>query len=427
MDSLGEHELTTETYPTMFVTGTDIEEDLPTALSPCSPCGRCWLYRSAKTPDIFAVRNITAALSTPLSRFQSFLELSPSARSRENFNTLLELAIRHTSYAQAFRILRWMNSEQVKPDDRTLALYVRLLVRTGRRDAAWSFVRRILAHRAPANILDILVEVLGDQDSNYRAIHRPSISDSSRRKGAAYPFARDVCRMILSCISQTSQTNDHRSDRVILAATRSLLRSSEIQTARDLTLRWISRLQGFISKPRRRRILGLLHLHLESWGTGTNAFFKGRTFSSSFLDKHPCLRPDSSTLFLLLRPLIRAQTHSTTHALQLIRSFRKKWGPRVIDSRVRRRIAAIATREGNLSVAREYLDAEAKASLSRDRRAVRDRVAYCPICSPSSYITPRRSSISEKVRWVRMRRRLRTRVRQKTMPRTMYHKQPQYL
>lgn len=426
VDILGEHEFSEPgSCREAFVSDVDLKGLLQIAVIPCEQSRPASEDAGVSASDEFRFRSKKEALSIPFNRLLSYQELHPPTHSTPTFNSLLALAIRHTAYPQAFRILHQMDAEQIRPDDRTRALYVRLLARIGRREAALNFVRRNLAHRTPMDILGIWIEILGKHDPDLASPHLALIGGKRRRRDSAPPFAWNVYRILLSCISGHPQADDHRMDRVVIAAVRSLLHSSEIGAARILTMYWISRLQGYIGRPRRQRLLDLLHLHLATSDMGTNAFFKGRTLATTFMGKHPCLRPNSSTLFLLLRPLTRAQTNTTTHALQLVRNYRQKWGSRVIDSRVRRRIASIATREGRLSVARRWTEEEDRVSSSRDRCALIGQVMGGDRRSTHPHASSRKDAISEKMRWRWLKRRVRVRVRRKAGSPIMYYKEGQ--
>lgn len=336
----------------------------------------------------------------PLKRLLSDQESEASLSSVPYFNALLEITIRHAAYSRAFRILQWMRSEGLRPDVTTNALYVRLLIRVGQHEKAWAFLRRTCNLNAD-NFLDVLVEAVGYSNPSILS-RRDQIGATVKRNLLKPSVAWDVYKIFSVYLSQQTFAKDLRMDRLVITIVRSLLLSSEVGAARNLSKLWLSLSDGFISRPRRKKLLELLHVHLARSDTGTSSFYKQRAFVSSFLDQHPCLRPDSSTLFLLLRPLTRAQNGSTTRAMQLVLHYRKRWGDRVIDSRVCRRMSSIATREGRLSVAQVWAEQEERVATWRYRRALVQKVSYGQ-SKPNA--GSRKMEITERWRWVWARRR----------------------
>ncbi|CCM04187.1 uncharacterized protein FIBRA_06350 [Fibroporia radiculosa] len=64
----------------------------------------------------------------------------------------------------------------------------------------------------------------------------------------------------------------------------------------------------------------------------------------------PTLEPDATTVFRLMRPLKRA-VRSGDLGLGLVQSFVRRWGLRVVDDRVRRRLASLAIKQANSRLA----------------------------------------------------------------------------
>jgi hypothetical protein len=344
-------------------------------------------------------------LAIPLKRMLSVHDLHPSFHSISSYNSLIELAIRHTAYSVAFRTLRRMNSCGIKSDDCTCALYVRLLVRTCQRDRAWSYIRSILAHGVPKNMLHLFAELLGNKDATYlRTQSSARASEARTADQSTAMIIRNIQKLILSTIAE--QPRSKVADRLLLPIIRSLLQFSENDVAHTISIGWVTHLSGFVSRSQRRTCLDILHLLLSQAKHGSSSFFRQRAFALKFLQAHRSLRPNSTTVFMLLRPLTRAQGNATEHALQLVHIFRKLWGDRVIDSRVRRRIVHIATREGRLKVATRWSTDEARVSDTRDRIALANQARYDHGQDPLYTASSRSLAVMEKMRWKWTRRRL---------------------
>ncbi|KAL5495306.1 hypothetical protein ACEPAI_769 [Sanghuangporus weigelae] len=332
------------------------------------------------TPQELELRLYQALTFKPLpslSRLIKYHDSFPSLHSASSYDLLVQLAIRHTSYSKAFQLLRRMEEVGIKPSSYSKVLHIRLLVRIGRWNHAWSYVRQGLASGNEKSALPLLLELLGFHEP--REFSRKTLPDVSRPMRTApevhddgyhASFVREWQKSILGSIPNHLPGDAHPPVYFILTVVRHLLRNSRIKTARAVTMEWICHLPRVLSRPRKRHCLCLLHLHLAFSSKVLESYFSNRKFVDLFLRQRPDVRPNSTTLFLLLRSLTRAKGKLTYHAIGLVRAFQKKWGPGLIDRRVRRRIAHIALREGRLDVAHTWIEAEDRTSRRRKLMAL---------------------------------------------------------
>ncbi|KAL5534280.1 hypothetical protein ACEPAG_742 [Sanghuangporus baumii] len=313
-----------------------------------------------------------------LSRLIKYHDSFPSLHSASSYDFLVQFAVRHTSYSKAFQLLRRMEEVGIKPSSYSKLLYIRLLVRIGRWNHAWSYVRQGLASGNEKSALPLLLELLGFHEP--REFSRKTLPDVSRPMRTApevhddgyhASFVGEWQKSILGSIPNHLPVDAHPPVHFILTVVRHLLRNSRIKTAREVTMEWIHHLPKALSHPRKRHCLCLLHLHLAFSSKVLESYFSNRKFVDLFLRQRPDVRPNSTTLFLLLRSLTRAKKGKLTyHAIGLVRAFQKKWGPGLIDRRVRRRIAHIALRDGRLDVAHTWMEAEDRTSRRRKLMAL---------------------------------------------------------
>ena len=75
---------------------------------------------------------------------------------------------------------------------------------------------------------------------------------------------------------------------------------------------------------------------------------------------HPSFKPDSTTLLLLINAL-RTVKHAGKEAKAVVEQFRRRYGAHVVDDRVRWRLAWLALKERNVSVAQGAIREHDKA------------------------------------------------------------------
>ncbi|THH09464.1 hypothetical protein EW145_g1982 [Phellinidium pouzarii] len=394
VDTLAPHEhsgLSEEHFSEPWIPDTELRGLLKSAVSrPYKWISRPRLFHPV-TPEELELRLHQALTRSPLPSLSHLIfyhNAYPLLQSASSYNFLIQLAIRHTTYTVAFRLLKSLQANNIEPNSYTKQLFVRLLVRIGRWDQAWSFVHRELSFGDKQDQLQLLLEMFGR--SKPEEFHGKPPSTEYTLPGVALgqpdrvpqihdtrtqcTIPQDVQSLILPSLSFFLPASGLPPDRFVLVVVRYLLQKSHVEVARAVTLEWISRIPKRLSLHRKSRCLYILHLHLGYSRTGLKAHFANRKFVNTFLEHQPHLRPTSSTLLLLLGSLKQARPKPTYHALQLVYAFRKKWGRAMVDRRVRRRIVTIAEQEGHIKVAKEWLSVENRALVWRKIRALQREV-----------------------------------------------------
>lgn len=336
------------------------------------------------TPEQLVLRLQQALTFTPipsLPRLVRYHNEYLSLQSAASFNLLIQLAIRHTAYGLAKRLLLVMEANRIRSDEETTILFVRLLVRTGDWLRAWRIVRDESTRTGSETSGNLWLELLGRlEHEEFRPRNLRDLGDHSEPNPSAIRPARTEggrrdeqlshlewqSHVTASSLESLLPAKSLPSDRFIYVVVQHLLRNSQTKKACDLTLMWLSRLPRCLGLPQRRRCMKVLHLHLGLSGTGARVHFEGRKLVDKVVKLRPCLRPTSSTLYLLLRSLRHVKKNPTFYALQLVNAFRKRWSDAIIDRRVRRCIVHIAVKEGRMKVAQKWLLAEMRAEDGRE-------------------------------------------------------------
>ncbi|KAH7883512.1 hypothetical protein F5I97DRAFT_1528421 [Phlebopus sp. FC_14] len=307
-----------------------------------------------------------------------------SYHSTRSFNLLISLALRHTAFGTAARLFNAMRSELVPPDLETWKLSVRWLVRTGRWEEAWNRVCSIMHHKdykaqstAPHHTssmpLPLWLEFFHSQkrgalrrwcnDPTGHLAHRSNARVFRSSPTTSTTLQQSRYRALMSVLPPLSSF-DHsqlspRSVRIICLA---MIQLGRRDLASSITSSFLHTLPSTLARCHQRAILDLIHMHI---GTlpgkpGLSRHFAQRRLLFGFLDAHRGIRPSPTTLFLLLGSLRRCRRCGTL-AMQCLRMFRKRWGPRVQSSMVRRRITSLALKEGRHDIARINIRAERNA------------------------------------------------------------------
>ena len=146
--------------------------------------------------------------------------------------------------------------------------------------------------------------------------------------------------------------------RVVHALVRAfLLTQSRRSTAIEITTRYFQTLPRELNEEQRPACLAIIHLHMTlGRAHKLSEHFAALKTLFAFLEMHHDFRPTSTTLFLLLQTL-RSTKDCGSRADRLVRSFEKRWGPDIIDHKVRRRWASLWLKQGNPQRAEKVLGA----------------------------------------------------------------------
>ena len=101
--------------------------------------------------------------------------------------------------------------------------------------------------------------------------------------------------------------------------------------------------------------LRLVHLYLALRGSkrGVQSFYEVLRELNGLLSVFGQVRPNGRTLFLVLGHLRRA-IQCGTLAERVARGFQRRWGSRVVSGRVRRRVVALAAKEGRQDIVKRW-------------------------------------------------------------------------
>lgn len=386
MDEVGHHRLNDLDTSLHFTDYEDVAQDK------CLKLALPFVTKSTGLPRLFHPTTSSGLLRkliqittfNPLpsfSRLLKFHDAYPHLHSTKTFNYIIQHAIRHTDYTTAQNLLQRIIQSGLRFDTETRVLRVRLLVRTDKMVNALKMIKTDLLNGLEVSP-ELWIELLG-----YARPLKPGNGgidvNTSQSNGKPMelhlPEDRSMewkGRLLDSLSKACVHIQDARVlDRFAFFAVQHLLRESDTQAAQTLTKEWLARLPPHINKPRSQRCLNILHLHLAHSEMGVKGHFRAREFVKEFLDLCPNTEPNSSTLFLLLRSLKRSCVNGTAAALKSVRTFQEKWGSSVVDRRVRRRVVAIALKEGKLSVARRWLALEERCTRALDSEALVRQVA----------------------------------------------------
>jgi len=145
-----------------------------------------------------------------------------------------------------------------------------------------------------------------------------------------------------------------------------MLRTGRRDKALDITKSYLKGLPPKIGDNWARACLNLIHLHISFpyRCRGLAAHHKMRKTCNTLLALHPWLRPNSTTVLLLLRSLRRTKRCGVLAAHFVDRTV-KHWGPGMEDQRVRRRVISLALKEGRMDIAERVMKRECSARWSR--------------------------------------------------------------
>jgi hypothetical protein len=361
----------------------------------------------------------------PLSYLVNFHEEHAAQQSTRSYNILLRQSLYLSSYGTANRLRGHMHLRNIPPDAQTTQLTVRLLMRTGRwQDAlqtcrSWSSSCSLPSH--PSTFF-IWLELLGYADR--AAIEMPEKADDMANSPSSEsedkenspsvmrsPPSHWVARVLaeLEMIRPSRPEQRFSAQYIYMVALASIRNGSALQ-ARRITKAWISSLPKTLTRKQRISCLNVIHLNLSYSPKTTNAHFKHRAFVDECLALNLCLRPNSTTVYLLLRSLQRSKSRAAIFAVQLVHAYVKRWGAGVVDRRVRRRVCSLAIKEGRMGIAKKWLIRQERAAFHDRRHTLAEDATgvYCALTKrsiprPYSLLMPRRGRESRKWRWLKRR------------------------
>lgn len=264
-------------------------------------------------------------------------EIHTRFRSTKSYNLLMSHALRNASYGTVLWILKSMAELSLRPNKETEKLKLRWLMQMGLRDDAWRFaVQR--SDKIPEHI--------------WLELFRTSKRGANRRLASAESNEPLTTDHLITLLKHRPLPQDGCfPSRVVFVILQAFMRVDRFDSAYRLAVSYLGNLPQDLSHRTRRGCLDIIHLFIchRSDTRGLRLLHHRHRTMLSLCSLHPQLRPNCTTLFILLGAL-RRSSHCGTHALAFVTSFKRRYGPQVEDDRVRRRIACLALKEGRMDV-----------------------------------------------------------------------------
>ena len=290
-------------------------------------------------------------MSSPHTSIQSLVAYHgsfPQIQSTRSYNLLLRLAIRHSAFGTAHTLLQSMRTSRVTEDLTTWKLCVRLLVREGRWSDAYNLALDL--RKGPSRALftsggvpvSVWAELLGT--TKRRAFRGATqLRDPGMHNLTRYHhLMRQLPKLGIS--AEDTPPMD-----VVYASVAALLRMQQREAARQVTTR-------FLGVDPKGLGLRLVHLHVasEPRKRTLTTFYRALRDFQGFRVVCPELKPNSTTLFLLLGHLVGVERCGVI-GHKLVGWFRRRWGNSVVSPRVERRSLALAVKEKRVDLIKHWL------------------------------------------------------------------------
>lgn len=300
------------------------------------------------------VHAITAYPPAHLSQVLTHHAAHPGLHTTASFNLLIRYAIRVASFGKVSELLFQMVQEDVPGDLETRALRVRSMVRSGSWGRAWQEEMAQVHECGSQMPLAVWLEFFGTVKrgailaNNYTLDCTPKGRPKSLQLPSAPVTARRLQVMLEHVPAVGPEEWEGMQPHVVHAMVRMLVAQARRTAAMEITKAYFRSLPEKVDEEWRRRCLAIIHLHL--------TFGRGRKLSEHFaalrtlfalLDMHHSFQPTSTTLFLLLKTL-RSARNCGVRADILVHSFEKRWGPDIVDKKVRRRWASLWLKQRRL-------------------------------------------------------------------------------
>jgi hypothetical protein len=290
-------------------------------------------------------------LSSPHASIQSLMLYHDSfsdMQSTQSYNLLLRLAIRHSAFGTAHTLLQSMRASRVPEDLTTWKHCVRLLVREGRWSDAYNLVIDLPKNHSRAPFasdgvpVHVWAELLGT--AKRRAFRGTTqMQDPGMSNLARY---RHVMRQLPKLGISSKDTPPPQ---VVYASVAALLRMQQRGAAQQVTTQ-------FLAIDPKGLGLRLVHLHMaaEPRRRTLATFYRALRDLQGFCVVSPELKPNSTTLFLLLGHLKGAK-YCGIIGHKLVRWFRRRWGNSMMSPCVERRMLALAVKEKRVDLIRQWM------------------------------------------------------------------------
>ncbi|KZT05849.1 uncharacterized protein LAESUDRAFT_759755 [Laetiporus sulphureus 93-53] len=334
-----------------------------------NPRSATGLYRNLL---FFRISRPTLSLETLIDYHGAFREYQTT----RSFNLLITLALRLVRYGTARALFRDMQARGTPPDSFTRQLRVRLLLRDGTGwHTAW---REQFMHAQDENRgmpLSVWLEFFAvEHNYSLRRWRHSTTQPSERELAVVPPVEFKTLEKRHQILMQNLPTiADNHWTRIPSRAIRQIVRILILTNHREHAITITSFLFRLLPEklpPRwNQACLDIVHLHmLPGPRRGLPHYNFARKLFFKLIRLRPDLQPSATTLFLLMQHLKRS-TNGIAMAQPLVYHFVARWGHRVVDDKVRRLLASLAIKGGDLRVA-DAVDRSQKAvEEARQKRA----------------------------------------------------------
>ncbi|KAF9462139.1 hypothetical protein BDZ94DRAFT_1195093 [Collybia nuda] len=304
-------------------------------------------------------------------------DLHTGLRSTRSYNLLVAQALRHASYGTVQWLLKAMKADGLPGNIETWKLKVRWLIQTGWWDQAWNEVMEsrnwAITEWAPPQNSPIPPQIwleffrtLKRAPARRRYMDRWEQNSSSHaaqnledRPDSTILHLARFHTVTANCPMLTPKGFTQASPRMVYFVVMTMLRSQQAASALSFTQAFFKALPPSIPSNWVRTCQEIIHLHiaLGSSQRGLRRLYECRRTMVTLTKTHSALKPTSTSLLLLLSPLRHAKRCGTV-AWNICRSFRRQWGTKTVDRRVRRRIMTLAVKEGRMDIVDKILSSE---------------------------------------------------------------------
>lgn len=309
-------------------------------------------------------------------------DLHTGLRSTRSYNLLVAQALRHASFGTVQWLLKAMQADGLPGNFETWKLKVRWLIQTGWWDRAWNEVMGYQNQNvygwAPQEKSPIPPEIWLEF---FRTLKRAPARRRPMAHGSSETDGRTDSSQVVQAPAELPDTMGlylaryhvltanypvlapkelaRASPRMIYFVVMTMLNSQQSTAALSFTQSYFKALPPIIPANWARICQDIIHLHiaLGSSHKGLRKLYESRRTMVSLTKTHSALKPTSTTLLLLLSPLRHAKRCGTV-AWNVCNSFKRQWGLRTVDRRVRRRVATLAVKEGRMDIVDKVLSSE---------------------------------------------------------------------
>ena len=336
-----------------------------------------------------------------------------------SFNRLIAWAIRMARRGTTESLFLQMQREGVKPSVVTRVLRVRFMVRFYQWSLAWTEQQALSREEGKPLPLAVWLEFFDTEKRGALRMGLPTSESPGIQLKPISPVNADTLQIRYQMLMQnkpslTTKELTFTSTGLVYRTVRHLISMGQLEPAALITEACFRSIPSRLHSNLRTRCQAIVHLHLLLPSQhGQRGHFELRVLLYRLLKMHVDLRPNATTLLLLMRPLLRAQEGGSV-AERLVETFVRRWGSGVVDDRVLRRLTSLLCREGRLSDAVAIARAQAVVERARKELAT-DREVTSPTrqgrrTTDLTSDEPCRPRNVERWRWRLLRRRLRRKI-----------------